>query len=57
MNEELADAAESIGFHPDEIDTAGSTRSARLKWVVIVDEALPVGRMVNAVASAFWTKS
>jgi hypothetical protein len=30
--------------------TSAPTRSARLKWVVIVDESLPAGRMVNAVA-------
>jgi len=33
-----------------EIQTAESTRSARLKWVVIVDRDMPPGRMVNAVA-------
>lgn len=37
-------------FSPGEIVTAESTRSARLKWVVIVDRSVPVGRMVNAVA-------
>ncbi|HEX7659864.1 MAG TPA: DUF2000 domain-containing protein [Pseudonocardiaceae bacterium] len=37
-----------FGFTPDEIDTAAPTRSARLKWVVVVDEALPAGRAVNA---------
>ena len=37
-----------IGFAPDEIDTAASTRAARLKWVVVVNEALPPGRAVNA---------
>lgn len=33
---------------PDEIRTAEPTRTARLKWVVIVDQTLPAGRMVNA---------
>lgn len=33
-----------------EIQTAESTRAARLKWVVIVDRDTPPGRMVNAVA-------
>ena len=37
-----------IGYAPDEIDTAASTRAARLKWVVVVHEALPPGRAVNA---------
>ena len=37
-------------FLPEEIVTAESTRSARLKWVIIVDKTAPVGRMVNAVA-------
>lgn len=38
----------AIGFAPDEIDTSASTRSARLKWVVVVDEALAPGRALNA---------
>ncbi len=37
-----------FGFTPEEIDTASPTRSARLKWVVIVNDALPSGRAVNA---------
>jgi hypothetical protein len=37
-----------FGFAPDEIDTAAPTRSARLKWVVVVNESLPPGRAVNA---------
>lgn len=39
---------EAIGFGPDEILTGSSTRSARLKWVVVVDPGLPAGQMVNA---------
>ena len=48
-------ATYQVGFEPDEIRTAEPTRSARLKWVIVVDEALPAGRAVNAaicVASA-----
>ncbi|MWV48679.1 DUF2000 family protein [Rathayibacter sp. VKM Ac-2803] len=41
-------AATPVGFAPDEIDTSAPTRAARLKWVVVVDEALPPGRAVNA---------
>ncbi len=37
-----------FGFAPEEIDTAAPTRSARLKWVVVVDADLPPGRAVNA---------
>lgn len=37
-------------FEDHEIATNQSTRSARLKWVVIVDKTTPPGRMVNAVA-------
>lgn len=37
-----------VGFAPEEIRTDQSTRSARLKWVVVVDEALPAGRAANA---------
>jgi hypothetical protein len=39
-----------IGFAPEEIVTSEPTRAARLKWVLVVDEAVPVGRMVNAAA-------
>ncbi|BCJ51758.1 hypothetical protein Asp14428_32330 [Actinoplanes sp. NBRC 14428] len=37
-----------VGFEPGEIRTDEPTRSARLKWVIVVDEALPPGRAVNA---------
>lgn len=37
-------------FAPDEILTGEPTRSARLKWVVVVDDGAPLGQMVNAVA-------
>ena len=37
-------------FAPTDIVTAESTRSAPLKWVVIVDKTAAPGRMVNAVA-------
>ncbi|MBM2622182.1 DUF2000 domain-containing protein [Actinoplanes sp. LDG1-06] len=36
------------GFAPDEIDPDAPTRSARLKWVVVVDADLPAGRAANA---------
>jgi hypothetical protein len=36
------------GFAPGEVVTDQPTRSARLKWIVIVDQTLPAGRMVNA---------
>lgn len=36
------------GFAPDEIRIDEPTRSARLKWVVVVDAALPAGLAVNA---------
>jgi uncharacterized protein DUF2000 len=38
----------SIGFLPEEVRTGESTRTARLKWVVVVDDALPGGRAANA---------
>lgn len=38
----------TVGFQPDEVDTAAPTRSARLKWVVVVDESLPAGLAANA---------
>lgn len=37
-------------FAPDEILTGEPTRSARLKWVVVVRDDAPLGQMVNAVA-------
>lgn len=43
-------AVTAVGYAPEEIATHESTRSARLKWVVVVDNAVPVGRMVKAVA-------
>lgn len=44
----IDDTRPGIGFAPDEIDPSVTTRSARLKWVVVVDEALPAGRAANA---------
>jgi hypothetical protein len=43
-------AIDVVGFAPDEITLGESTRSARLKWVIVVDPGIPAGRMVNAVA-------
>ena len=40
--------SERIGFAADEMRTDAPTRQARLKWVVVVDAALPPGRVVNA---------
>lgn len=37
-----------VGFGPEEIRTGEPTRSARLKWVVMVDTALPAGRAANS---------
>jgi hypothetical protein len=41
-------APNTVGFDPDEIRTDQPTRSARLKWVIVVDEELPAGRAANA---------
>ncbi len=40
----------AVGFSPEEVRTGEPTRSARLKWVLVVDAALPAGRAVNAAA-------
>ena len=40
--------AEGIGFAPEEVRIEEPTRSARLKWVVLVDAGLPAGLAVNA---------
>ncbi len=45
-----APPAPAVGFDPDEIRLDEPTRSARLKWVVVVDEELDPGRAANAVA-------
>ena len=38
----------TIGFALDEVDISAPTRSARLKWVIVLDTALPAGRAANA---------
>lgn len=45
-----ASAAPVPAYSPDEIVTGESTRASRLKWVIVVDSALPAGRAANAVA-------
>jgi Protein of unknown function (DUF2000) len=39
-----------FAYAPEEIVTSQPTRSARFKWVIVVDTTVPAGRMVNAVA-------
>lgn len=39
-----------VGFEVAEIQPGSSTRSARLKWVIVVDAGLPTGRVVNAAS-------
>ncbi|MGG7466200.1 DUF2000 domain-containing protein [Plantibacter sp. YIM 135347] len=43
-----AATSQPFGFMTKEITTSEPTRSARLKWVVIVNGDLPPGRQVNA---------
>jgi hypothetical protein len=45
-----AGSGSRIGFAPGEIVTSEPTRSARYKWVIVVDREVPAGRMANAVA-------
>jgi hypothetical protein len=45
---QMTSPCEPVGFAPEEIDPSAPTRSAPLKWVVVVDEHLPTGRAVNA---------
>lgn len=42
------DVVYQVGFAPEEIRTGEPTRAARLKWVIVVDDALPAGRATNA---------
>jgi hypothetical protein len=39
-----------LGYAPEEIITSEPTRSAKYKWVIVVDNARPAGLMVNAAA-------
>jgi len=41
-------SALTIGFDPDLFNPNISTREAHLKWAIVVDDALPAGRAVNA---------
>jgi hypothetical protein len=41
-----------VGFAPAEIRTGEPTRSARLKWVIVVAEGLPAGLAANAAVCA-----
>ena len=41
-----------VGFAPEEVRTDEPTRSARLKWVLVVDRALPPGLAANAAVCA-----
>lgn len=45
----VAAPGSGVGFDPDEIRLDEPTRSARLKWVVVVDESLAAGQAANAV--------
>ena len=45
-------AGATVGFSQEEIDTSQSTRAARLKWVIVVNDAIPAGRAVNAAICA-----
>jgi Protein of unknown function (DUF2000) len=38
------------GYAPEEIITSEPTRSAKYKWVVVVDTSVQAGRMANAIA-------
>lgn len=49
MNETPAGA---VGFDQREIDPGAPTRSARLKWVIVVNDSIPAGRAVNAAICA-----
>lgn len=39
---------QGVGFAAEEVRTGESTRSARLKWVIVVDADLAGGQIVNA---------
>jgi len=56
-NEGNQNLTTTVGFEPDEIDTGAPTRSARLKWVIVVNEALPPGLAANAAICVAATTS
>lgn len=41
---------QQIGWQPDEVALDEPTRNSRLRWVIVVDAALPAGASVNAAA-------
>jgi hypothetical protein len=46
----VGDIHGSVGFRPEDVRLDEPTRSARLKWVIVVDEALSSGLAANAAA-------
>jgi Protein of unknown function (DUF2000) len=44
------DGTSRLRYSPEEIITSAPTRSAKYKWVIVVDASVPAGQMVNAVA-------
>ena len=44
------DALTKVGWDPDEVRLDEPTRASRLRWVIVVDTALPAGVAVNAAA-------
>ena len=42
--------APQVGFAPGEVITGEPTRSAKYKWVIVVDTTVPAGQMANAIA-------
>jgi hypothetical protein len=42
--------APRVGYAPGEVVTSEPTRSAKYKWVIVVDTTVPAGRMANAIA-------
>lgn len=45
-----ANEDERIGWEPEEVRLDEPTRASRLRWVIVVDTALPAGVAVNAAA-------
>lgn len=41
---------QQLGWCPEEVAIDEPTRNSRLRWVIVVDAALPAGTAVNAVA-------
>lgn len=46
----ISEQTPRVAYTSEEITTSEATRSAKYKWVIVIDTAVPTGRATNAVA-------